>query len=88
VQFKDALLDARDEFGKLMATAWNETSKENLHYADVLQDILNADRQLYGGKFEQTIKGCFDWREITTESRWMVPFETHVVDELEYVGHR
>ncbi|GLI10166.1 hypothetical protein YDYSG_61990 [Paenibacillus tyrfis] len=82
-EFKDALLDARDRFGKLMATAWSNTSKEDLHYGKVLQDILNADRQLYEGKYERTIRSCFDWREITTNTAVEAPrLETHLVDEL------
>ncbi|KPV58385.1 hypothetical protein QJ48_16580 [Paenibacillus sp. A3] len=82
-EFKDALLDARDRFGKLMATAWSNTSKEDLLYGKVLQDILNADRQLYNGKYERTIRSCFDWREITTNTAIEAPrFETHLVDEL------
>ncbi|MFS8211827.1 hypothetical protein [Paenibacillus sp. S29] len=82
-EFKDALLDARDKFGKLMATAWSNTDKENLHYGDVLKKILDADRQLFNGKYERTIRSCFDWRLITTDTMLSpLPFETHVVDEL------
>lgn len=82
-EFKDALLEARDRFGKLMAHAWSHTSKENLHYGNVLQNILNADQHLYEGKYKQTILGCFDWREITTETALEAPhLETHLVDEL------
>jgi len=82
-EFKDSLLDARDNFGRLMATAWSKTSRENLHYKDVLSNIYDADQQLYGGKYKQTIQGCFDWREITTETMLEASqFETHLVDEL------
>jgi hypothetical protein len=82
-EFKEALLDARDQFGKLMATAWAKTSKEDLHYRKVLQDILDAERQLFGGKYQRTIHSCFDWREITTETFLEeLQFETHLVDEL------
>lgn len=82
-EFKEALLDARDKFGKLMATAWSNTDKEDLHYGKVLKDILNADRKLFNGKYENTIRSCFDWRLITTETM-LIPlqFKTHVVDEL------
>ncbi|MNH44289.1 hypothetical protein D3C79_1064120 [compost metagenome] len=66
-----------------MATAWDETDKEDLHYGKVLQDILNADRKLFNGKYERTIRSCFDWRLITTATM-LTPREikTHVVDEL------
>ncbi|WP_258297986.1 hypothetical protein [Paenibacillus peoriae] len=82
-EFKDALLDARDKFGRLMATAWSKTSKDQLHYGKVLGNIMEADRQLYNGKYEGTIRGCFDWRGITTETMLEpLQFQIHVVDEL------
>ncbi|MCY8953216.1 hypothetical protein MOE39_05015 [Bacillus cereus] len=83
LEFKSALLDARDRFGKLMAHAWNNTSKENLHYGKVLQKILDADKELFEGKYEQAIHSCFEWREITpSTSLEFGQLERHVVDEL------
>ncbi|PFU70026.1 hypothetical protein [Bacillus thuringiensis] len=83
LEFKNELLDARDKFGKLMATAWSNTSSENLHYGTVLRNILNADKELYNGKYEQTIRSCFDWRGITTDTLLEAPkLKTHIVDEL------
>lgn len=83
LEFKNELLDARDKFGKLMATAWSNTSSENLHYGAVLRNILNADQELHNGKYEQTIRSCFDWRGITTSTLLEAPkLETHVVNEL------
>jgi len=65
-----------------MATAWSKTSRENLHYKDVLRNIYDASQQLYGDKYKQTIQGCFDWREITTETMLEASqFETHLVGE-------
>ncbi|MEM5650937.1 hypothetical protein AAHB57_29870 [Bacillus cereus] len=82
-EFKTALLDARDKFGKLMANAWKKTSAENLHYGTVLRNILNADQELYNGKYERVIRSCFDWRGITTETFLEAPqLKTHIVDEL------
>lgn len=82
-EFRDALLDARDRFGKLMAKAWSKTSAEGLHYGGVLRNILNADQELYKGKYERTIRSCFDWRKITTGTLVEAPkLETHIVDEL------
>ncbi|MFS0906675.1 hypothetical protein AB3N02_27010 [Priestia aryabhattai] len=81
--FKEALLDARDYFGKLMAKAWSNTSCNNLSYGKVLNNIIEADRELNEGKYKQTILDCFDWREIVPavdDSRMLL--NTHIVDEL------
>lgn len=81
--FKAALLDARDQFGKLMATAWSNTEVQHFSYNSMLGHIIEADRQLYNGKYEQTIRSCFDWREITSEKRHRVhQMKVHLVDEL------
>jgi len=64
--FHGALLDARDYFGKLMATGWAKTSKDGLYYSKVVANMLDADVELSSGKYAQVIRGCFDWREITS----------------------
>lgn len=82
-EFKQALLDARDYFGKLMATAWSKTSPDNLSFGKVLNNIIEADQELSEGKYKQTILDCFDWRQIvpaTDDSRMLL--YTHIVDEL------
>lgn len=82
-EFKEALLDARDYFGKLMAKAWSNTSPDNLSYGEVLNNIIEADKELNEGKYNQTILDCFDWREIVPavdDSQMLL--KTHIVDEL------
>ncbi|MGN2665173.1 hypothetical protein [Bacillus altitudinis] len=82
-EFQKALLDARDYFGKLMATAWSKTSPDNLSFGKVLHNIIEADRELNEGKYEKVILDCFNWREIipaTDDSRTLL--YTHVVDKL------
>ncbi|QTL47330.1 hypothetical protein [Priestia aryabhattai] len=81
--FKEALLDARDYFGKLMAKAWGNTCPDNLSYGKVLNHIIEADEEMNEGKYKQTILDCFNWREILPEaddSRMLL--NTHIVDEL------
>lgn len=63
--FKDALLDARDYLGFLLAETWRSLSRPNfLTYHDVLRAILRADRKL-GGDHQETIRSCFAWRGIS-----------------------
>lgn len=64
--FHGALLDARDYFGKLMASAWSKTSKNDLYYSKVVTNMIDADAELSGGKYGDVIRSCFEWREITT----------------------
>jgi hypothetical protein len=86
-QFKDCLIDARDFLGALMAEAWKHTSPDKLTYNKVLQNILDADRKISGGKYQQTIIDCFDWREILAPAAaanslaWTKP---HIIEELAY----
>ncbi|MDP7978869.1 hypothetical protein [Bacillus multifaciens] len=80
--FKNALLDARDYFGKLMAGAWNKTSPEGLRYWKVVNSMIDADQELSNGKYKQTIRSCFDWREITETAIDRPLLKTHIVDEL------
>ncbi|OBZ16332.1 hypothetical protein A8L34_27015 [Bacillus sp. FJAT-27264] len=86
-QFRDCLIDARDFLGNLMAEAWKQTRPDKLTYSKVLQNILDADRKISGGKYQQTIIGCFDWREIlaptvsANSQTWTKP---HIIEELAY----
>ncbi|WP_129599692.1 hypothetical protein [Anaerophilus nitritogenes] len=63
-EFRQALLDARDYFATLMARAWDKTSKDDLYYWKVVANMIYADRELSNGKYEDIIKGSFEWREI------------------------
>jgi hypothetical protein len=62
--FKDALHDARDYFGRLMATAWKKTKADNLRYWKVVRNMIDADQELSQGKYQDIIRDCFAWREI------------------------
>lgn len=82
-EFKEALLDARDYFGKLMAKAWSNTSCDNLTYGKVLNNIIKADEELNEGKYRETILDCFNWREIAPETEdTRTLLNTHIVSEL------
>lgn len=84
-KFKVALIDARDKFGSLMASAWLKIAKdkENFHYSKVLKKILEADKELFDGKYHERIIGCFEWREINVETELEpLQFSTHTVNEL------
>lgn len=77
--FKNALLEARDYLGKLLALTWSKLDPNFLTYHDVLRAIFRADRELTSGEHHKTIRECFAWREIT-----MVPnaflLQPHTLD--------
>lgn len=66
-QFKDALLDARDYLGRLLAVTWSNLSPNFLTYHGILRELLRADRnpRVSGGRHQSTIRECFAWREIS-----------------------
>ena len=86
-EFKKALLDARDYFGKLMAGAWSKTSAEGLRYWKVMKNMMDIDQQLSGGKYKQAIQSCFDWREIKEDAIDRPFLKTHIVDELAAISN-
>lgn len=66
--FKDALLDARDYLGRLLAKTWSSLNPDFLSYHDILRALIRADRELDEdgkGKHQETIRECFAWREIS-----------------------
>lgn len=63
--FKDALLTARDYLGRLLAVTWDTLSPNFLTYDRIVRALLSTDRELTEGQHQQTIRECFDWREIT-----------------------
>lgn len=63
VQFKRALLDARDYMGNCLAAAWRMLSWD-LSYGDMAVALLTADRQLYGGAGREIIIESLVWRDI------------------------
>jgi hypothetical protein len=62
--FKDALLDARDTLGRLLARAWDATSPRGLTFGRVVANLIAVDRQLYGGAHTALIRRLFRAREI------------------------
>jgi hypothetical protein len=73
--FADALREARDYWGRLLAVAWSSLDANFLTYAKIAAATLEADRQLAGGANLDTIRGSFAWRHISTRNR---PFATSV----------
>ena len=64
-RFKQALLEARDYLGELLAKLWSNLSPHYLSYSDVGLGLLDADTELTDGAHHQKIRECFAWREIT-----------------------
>lgn len=64
-EFKVTLLTARDYLGQLLAKVWGGLSADCLTYAKVVSELLSADRDLTGGKYQQTIRACVAWRQIS-----------------------
>jgi hypothetical protein len=62
--FKQALQDTGDYLGTLLAWAWRRLSPDYLIYEHVRDLLLVGDTQLTGGAYRETIKSCFEWREI------------------------
>ncbi len=64
--FKQALLDARDLLGFMLAQAWTGLSAHYLNYYDVGRALLAADRSLTGGVFQRIIRVNLRARDIGT----------------------
>ncbi len=62
--FKDALLDARDTLGRLLARAWDATSPHGLTYGRVVANLIAQDRRLNGGAHSALIRRLFRARGI------------------------
>ena len=63
-EFEQALLQARDYVGILLADTWTQLSPHHLSYVDVGQALLRADHRMSRGRFRKLIVECFRWREI------------------------
>jgi hypothetical protein len=66
--FKQALLEARDYLGSLLARTWANLGPHHLSYGDVGLELLKADRTINGGAHQSKIRECLTWREITLPS--------------------
>jgi hypothetical protein len=62
--FKQALLEARDILGYLLAETWRRLAPESLNYDDVAAALLATDHRLTGGRYRRLIRVNLDWREI------------------------
>jgi hypothetical protein len=62
--FRRALADARDFMGICLARTWSRLSPDYLNYDDVGDRLLDADRELTGGRLQRAIVKNFRWREI------------------------
>jgi hypothetical protein len=61
--FKQALVDARDFMGLMLANAWRRLTP-NLTFVDVGSAMLRADLELTGGYYHPEMLDSFVWREI------------------------
>lgn len=62
--FKDALLDARDTVGGLLAEAWSRVKPRRLSYGSVVSALIAADRRLNRGRNRRRIVAAFARRQI------------------------
>lgn len=63
-KFKDALFEAREYFGRLMARTWDKTARKGLTYKKVVANMSKADVELSGGRYVELIRRSFEWRKI------------------------
>jgi len=80
VEFKTALLTARDYLGHLLARTWGTLNPNFLSYDKIGLAVMNADESLTGGAHQKNIRECFAWREIT------VPNPTFMLRRLSDCG--
>lgn len=62
--FKEALLDARDRFAKLLARSWETTPVQEVEFRRVVEKMLEADRELNAGVYGSHIRRSFQRRKI------------------------
>jgi hypothetical protein len=61
--FEDALLEARDRFGALLARTWQRSSRHDL-YPTVAATMIAAGRELGGERLARTVRGALAFRDI------------------------
>jgi hypothetical protein len=61
--FHEALLDARDYIGELLARTWSRLSPDFLTFGTIAKGLMRADKEM-GGSHQQTVRECLEWREI------------------------
>lgn len=67
-EFKSALVDARDYFGRLMARTWDTTPMADLSYVKVVGNMIAADRELSGGRYRRLIQQSFERRLVLPQT--------------------
>src|SRR5262249_28273442 len=63
-EFRVALVDARDYLGFVLARTVERLSPNHLSYVVVANAMLQADRELTGGRYRRAMLESFDWRGI------------------------
>lgn len=66
--FRDAVTDARDMVGFLLAETWRRLSPDDLDYGDIGQTLAFVDRMLTGGRYQRIIDVNL-WRRAIGEVR-------------------
>ena len=79
-EFKQALLEARDYLGALLAHTWKNLGPHHLNYGAVGLGLLSADMEITGGRHQSKIRESFAWREITFPAD-SIAFVPHSLDE-------
>ncbi len=62
--FKEALLDARDDVALGLAATWQSLDVDDLTFERVGKQLLLADRDLTGGRYQRLIANNLRWRQI------------------------
>jgi hypothetical protein len=63
-EFRAAFIAARDYWGRALAETWKRMSPDFLEYAAFADLLLDVDRELSGGRFQQEMIESFVWRDI------------------------
>jgi len=78
--FQQALLEARDYLGTLLARTWGSLSPNFLTYPGIVRALLRADRAVAQGAHQDTIRSCFAWREIRVPRRVLLAHMRSLTD--------
>ena len=63
-KFREALLDARDDFARLLVKTWDRTSVKDFSYRRAVANMLAADARLNRGRYAAIIRRAFRQRGI------------------------
>jgi hypothetical protein len=66
--FRHALVDARDDFTRLLARTWQITRRDGVTFAGVVANMLAADRGLFRGRYARIVRRSFEARGIVPAS--------------------